>query len=464
LEEGHKETPNVLQARDIAFPCEAVPADPKMARLVGLYPQRQEGRWMQRVKVLGGVLSARHWRALGAIARRQVPATPLHLTTRQDVEFHDLAADVVPEVQRALQEAGLTGLGACGDAARNITVCPCSGTRAGLPDLVPLAWSVRHLLETAEGAFDLPRKFKVSFSACPEGCAGPWINDLGFVATRRGGGWGFRVMAGGSLGPRPGVGMLLADGLPADDVLPLVLAAVRFFAAHGDREDRRRARLRHVRERLGDPSFAAAMRGALDAARCERPWPPVPLAETVEGLAARATLVFPNGDVSPEAAEALADLAGAAGVAVRIAPHHRVVVFGREEAALRAAIEGHEALSPAARPQPSVVSCPGTRWCSRGIVDTNALADRLRRELAGTLPADTTVCISGCPNGCAQHAVAPIGLVGALTGADGRRREVFNLLVGGDLGRSGRLAAPLAARLRPDEVAAAIAAHLGPHR
>jgi sulfite reductase beta subunit-like hemoprotein len=445
----------VLESRDIAFPCAAVPADPRLARLAGLYPQRQEGRWMQRIKVLGGVLSARHWRALGAIARRLVPATPLHLTTRQDVEFHDLGAEAVPEVQRALAEAGLTGLGACGDTPRNITVCPCSGTRAGRPDLLALARDVRRLLESSEGVFDLPRKFKISFSACREGCGGPWINDLGFVAALKAGEWGFRVMAAGSLGPKPGTGMLLYDWLPAGDVLPLVLGAVRFFRDHGDRRQRHRARLRHVRERMGDGAFAAGLGRAFDAARRDRPWPAVRLA-AADGYAAQMALVFPNGDVSADAAGALADLSAAAGICVRIAPHHRVLAFGWDESALRAAVEAQAALRPAARPQPSIVACPGTRWCARGLVDTGAMADRIRRDLGNRLPPETTVCISGCPNGCAQHAVAPVGLVGGLAKGDGRRQEAYTVLAGGDLGRTGRLAAPLAARLSPDAAIAAI--------
>ena len=102
---------------------------------------------------------------------------------------------------------------------------------------------MRRTLEAAEGPLALPRKFKVSLSACPEACGQPWINDVGLVAVRRGEGWAFRVIVAGSLGPRPAVGMVLHEQLPPGDVLPLALAALRVFAAHGDRKNRMTARL-----------------------------------------------------------------------------------------------------------------------------------------------------------------------------------------------------------------------------
>ena len=438
------------------FPCDAIPADPAGARLLGLYPQRQEGLWMQRTKLLGGRLNADQWRALAHAARRFTPGAPLHLTTRQDVELHDLAPDAVPQLQHALAHAGLSSVGACGDTPRHITLCPGSGTRPDAPDLAPLARDAQAILEQTAGIWALPRKFKISFSACPDACAQPWINDLGFVALRRGEQWGFRVMAGGSLGPVPRTAMLFDDFLPADDTLPLISAAVRFFAAHGDRANRRRARLRHLRENMGDLPFADALRRSLDEASRERSWTGASFPPSPTGLEARLLLTFPNGDVAPDQADALARLADAR-LAIRIANQHRVVVFGPDEATVREAVARRTALAPAARPQPTVVACPGTRWCQAALADTCGLADRIRERFAGARDPRTTVCISGCPNGCAQSAVAELGLVGGLATRDGQRTEVYNLFAGGQMGRTPRLAGSIARRLDADQVLAAVA-------
>jgi len=438
------------------FPCDAIPADPARARLLGLYLQRQEGLWMQRTKLLGGRVNADQWRALADAARRVTPGVPLHLTTRQDVELHDIPPDAVPQLQRALADAGLSTLGACGDTPRNITLCPGSGTRPDTPDLAPLARDAQAVLEQTAGIWALPRKFKISFSACPDACAQPWINDLGFVALRRGEQWGFRVMAGGSLGSVPRTAMLFDDWLPADDALPLISAAVRFFAAHSDRTNRRRARLRHVREKMGDQPFADALRRSLDEARRERSWTGAFIPPSPAGLEARLFLTFPNGDVAPDQADALALLADA-GLAVRIANQHRVVVFGPDEATVREAVVRQPALAPAAKPQPAIVACPGTRWCKTALADTNRLADRLRERFADALDPATTVCISGCPNGCAHSAVADLGLIGGLATRDGQRTEVYNLFAGGQMGRTPQLAATIARRLDAGQVLAAVA-------
>jgi len=387
------------------------------------------------------------------------PATPLHLTTRHDVEIHDLSAEAVPVAQQRLAAAGLTTVGCGGDTVRNITVCPCSGS-PGRPDLLPLAAAIQRVLDEYEGLFTLPRKFKISLSACPEACGHPWINDLGLVAAAKEGRWGFQVIAAGSLGPRPGAGLLAFEWMDAEKVLPLVWAALHIFDVHGDREHRGQARLRHIRQRLGDRPFLDLLAREFDAAAGSRPWPTVVLPVAPDGPAARMALTFPNGDLAPDQAEALAAVAMQADVRVRIGLHHQVLLFGADTERLGAALRGRPALEAAARPQPHVVACPGTRWCKRALVDTNALANRLRAELAGKLPPERMICISGCPNGCAHSAAAPIGPIGAVAHEGGTRRDAFNLFVGGDLRRSVRLAAPEGPPLSADEAVGRLSARL----
>jgi sulfite reductase beta subunit-like hemoprotein len=110
------------------------------------------------------------------------------------------------------------------------------------------------------------------------------------------------------------------------------------------------------------------------------------------------------------------------------------------------------------------------------LADTCGLADRLRARMGDLAPAPAcepraearghldamTVCLSGCPNGCAQSAVAGVGLIGGLATRDGQRTEVYNLLAGGQMGRTPRLAATIARRLDADQVLAAVAQRLGP--
>jgi sulfite reductase beta subunit-like hemoprotein len=434
------------------FPCARIPEDHSLQRLVGLYPQRQEGLWMQRIKIPGGALTGDQWRALAGIARRHTPGTPIHLTTRQDIELHNVAPQNAAQVQRAVADAGLTGLGACGDTLRNVTVCSCSGVAVGCPDLGPLGEEIRKTIQSLPGAFALPRKLKISLSACPAACAQPWINDLGLVARKRDGRWGFFAAAGGSLGTKAATGIEVAEWLAPGDVLPLVAGVVGVFAEHGDRSNRKRARLRHFRERVGDERFREMILAAWAEAKAEQHWPETALAEPADGLAGSAALTFTDGDITPEAADSLARLTDRDDLAMRISSHHRVMIFARDGSAAAEAAAGQAALAEAARPQAAVVACPGTHWCARGLADTRAMAALVRSELAGDLSPEKVVAISGCPHGCAQSGVAPVGLVGGLATRDGRKSEVYNLLVGGRMGRDEKVAAPAGRKLLPAEV------------
>ena len=432
------------------FPCAALPDDPHAARLLGLYPQRHDGLWMQRLKIPGGRLTARQWLALADIAGQQTPTTPMHLTTRQDLEFHNLTGEQVPIVQQRLADAGITSLGACGDTLRNVTVCPCAGARAGTIDLMPLAAAIRQTLEGADGIYDLPRKFKIALSCGPD-CGQPWINDLGFVARHDDNGWAFKAVGAGSLGAKPGAGLLVFERLDPDDVLPLVRAAVAVFAEQGDRENRRRARLRHVRERLGDQAFVDMLTAAFKQAKTQPSQPAPVCPEAPVGFNGSLTLTFANGDLTPEAIAALGDLAGRDDVLVRIDVNHRIMLFGPSDQALATLVESHNALRDAARPQASVVACPGRRWCKIALTDTNAMADRIRAECE-YLPVDWVVSVSGCPNGCAHSAVADVGLTGAVITRDDQKADAYNLMAHGGRGRTDRLGQLIDAKIAPDDV------------
>ncbi|MHC4563179.1 MAG: hypothetical protein ACYS8X_10460 [Planctomycetota bacterium] len=448
-----------VSGRRALFPAQALPAEPGDQKLIGLYKQAQGGLWLQRVKIPGGRLSARQWRALAAVAREFTPQTPLHLTTRQDVEIHDLTEVGIPPVQRALQEAQLTSFGAAGDTYRNITVCPCGDMHADKPDLTALQEAIEEALTGFDGIYNLPRKFKISLS-CRPSCGQPWINDLSFVLSTRDGEWGLQAVGSGSLGARPGTGILLYDWLCWKDALPMALAAVDVFFRHGNRVNRRKARLRHLRERIGDEPFKALIDESFKTIKADRAEDGSEIVFPQRSLPHQSVLTFANGDVQPQAAEALADLADDDALAVRIANQHRVVLFAQSPEKLTEAISRSVALADAAALKTSVVACPGKRWCHLGLVHTNPLADRIRAELGDLLPAEATVCISGCPNGCAHPAVADFGLSGCLASEGDERREAFNLLVGGGMGRDDRLAQPLGARLSPDEVVETIRQHL----
>ena len=413
---------------NLEFPCSAIPAEAATARLLGLYPMRQEGLLMQRVKVPGGALSAAQLRTLADAAEALTPGYPLHLTTRQDVEIHGARPQDVPALQRAAAGAGLTTVGACGDTMRNITVCPGAGRCPESSDVRGVARAIGAAVEALDCVRSLPRKFKVSVSGCGNGCARPFINDIGLVAEAGG---RFRAVVAGSLGPRPGLGVEFPRRLAAGETVAFVVGAIRFFNTEGDRVNRGRARLRHVRERLGDADFIARLAQAFEAevklsGACAIAQPGAVPSTVREPL----RLHPPLGDLTPAEARQLADVVGTSGAALCVGFEHDLWLFGVERGALGALLGWLDL--------PSIVACPGSTWCSRGIADTRAAAKAIAKVLQPF--ARISVSISGCPNNCSHAAVADIGLVGRVSTVDGVRTECYRVLEGGGKGRTGVLA------------------------
>ena len=420
------------------FPCTVMPEDSTTTKLLGLYPQRQEGLWMQRIKITGGLLTAEQWSELAKICERHSSGTPMTLTTRQDLEFHNLTPDKIPGLQADLAAAGLTGLGACGDTLRNITLCPGNGLCEGTPDLTDAAASVRRVLENYSDIYALPRKFKISFSACRKSCAQPWINDLGFIAGAQNGRVNIKVIGAGSLGARPATGIVMKEALPAQDVPAFALAAVRIFNAHGDRKVRSKARLRHVRERLGDTAFLALLNKELEICRGES----LPAVPGINILATGYQFVtefnFPLGVILPEQAEAISTMMREKSISFRIQNHHKISVFSKNAEEAVRAIRAEPSLSGLPG-NADVASCPGSTYCKEALVNTHAAEESLRKSLPDN--ALGPIRISGCPNGCAHSAVAGIGLSGRVRkDENGNRVEGFQVFTGGGMGLTDVLA------------------------
>ena len=284
------------------------------------------------------------------LARQYTPEYPLHITTRQAVELHGIQPEDVPAIQTRLADLGMTCVGAAGDSVRNIVVCPEDGFHQGSWEVAGLADAIRTHAESLSWIADLPRKFKISVCGCLRSCARPWIQDLGLVANRDG---TFRVIVAGSLGSNPETGLLLYDSLEVGKVLPLVHAVLRLFHAEGDRSRRHRARLRHVREWLGDEAFAQRVEMLLqeEVAKQHCPIPRVSRVESETPLQFRLSL--PLGDIMPEDALELARAVEGAGAELRLGLEHDLFVFGATAPVLGPALAG-------LANDVSIVACPGS--------------------------------------------------------------------------------------------------------
>src|SRR5580698_9860877 len=216
----------------------------------GIYSQRQAGVHMIRTKVPGGLLTSGQMRQLADIAD-DFAGGKGHLTTRQNMQYHFVPLLQVPDVLHRLADVRLTTREACYNTVRNVTACPLAGVHPEEPfDVRPYARRLAFSFLHKELTDNLPRKFKVAFSGCPEDCIATGINDVGLRAVIRDGVRGFRMTVGGGLGPLPTESRVLDEFLPVERVVNRVEAVIRIFNVHGNRKNKNKARLKFIlRER-----------------------------------------------------------------------------------------------------------------------------------------------------------------------------------------------------------------------
>ncbi|HOQ05256.1 MAG TPA: nitrite/sulfite reductase [Anaerohalosphaeraceae bacterium] len=403
-----------------------LPQEPQ--RLWGTYPQKQEGLWMQRLPILGGRITWQQWRAVAELAERFTPDTPLHLTIRQDIELHNVRQTDVPALYEELDRAGLCPYGACGDSIRNITVSPGCDLHPDDFDLLPAARLLHQGLNEQTAGRMLPRKFKISLCGLCDNRGAPYLSDLGFLVQPDG---TFRVIGAGSLGPIPRTGMDLYEQVPAEAVLPLAAAALEMFIELGERNNRSRARLRHVRERLGDEPFRKELDRRFQTLFRRQSWPSMPLPRGRSGYRRLYTLQPPRGDLPARAALELARAAQSAGAVLRITLSHSQELYGDVPFPLPASLKPFADL-------PCVVACPGADSCPRALADAKKIGIQIQ-QTAVLRSARRQVAVSGCPNGCAQSAAADIGLIGRRKTLNGWQQECFDVYLNGGQGQSSLL-------------------------
>src|SRR3954469_2385524 len=223
----------------------------------GIYGQRQGGHnQMVRVKVPYGSLQADQLDQLAHIADTYSRGWG-HITTRQNIQFHYVQLERIPNVMRDLASVGLTTREACGDTVRNVVGCHLAGACPfEVLDISPWAEATfRHFLRNAY-AQRLPRKFKINFSGCATDCGQAMFNDVGVVAVTRAKEDGtvepgFRVFVAGGLGANPHAAQALEEFTTREELMPTIEACLRTFDHYGNRHNKLRARMKWLLDTMG---------------------------------------------------------------------------------------------------------------------------------------------------------------------------------------------------------------------
>jgi len=226
--------------------------------------------FMVRIRIPNGLLSSHQARTIAGLAERHARGVA-DITVRQNVQFHWVTIESLPEVLETLWSVGLSTTGACGDVARNITGCPLAGFDAHeFCDASSLALDLNSELGGNSEFYNLPRKFKVSITGCRSWCTYPEINDVGLTAVtrKRPGGveTGFSLRVAGGLSTDPHLGVRLNAFVAWKQVVPVVRGVAELFReSEVLRQNRERARLKFLFLQHGwtAESFLAALQERL---------------------------------------------------------------------------------------------------------------------------------------------------------------------------------------------------------
>jgi sulfite reductase (ferredoxin) len=222
---------------------------------MGVYEQRTTGKFMVRIRIGAGLVLPFQLHRIAELSKKYGNGI-LHITTRQDIQIHEVNIEDTPDIIEGLLEVGLSSRGGGGNTVRNVTACPEAGVCPKEEfDVAPFAIATAEYLLQDRSSFNLPRKYKIAFSGCSSDCAFASVADLGFFAHKKDGLKGFSVYAAGGLGSNPAVAVKIEDFLKADEVFEVAEAIKRLFDKYGDRSNKHKARLRYVLARLGTEEF-----------------------------------------------------------------------------------------------------------------------------------------------------------------------------------------------------------------
>lgn len=437
----------------------------------GVYEQREEGAYMLRVRLAAGGMLPSQMRTLASVSGKYGNGI-LHVTTRQDIQIHNVPLDSIYAALVELYSAGLSTKGGGGNTVRNITACYDAGVcDQEAFDVSPYAVALTEFLLPDPVNYQLPRKYKIAFSGCPGDCAGAIVNDLGFIAKTRGGQPGFAVYLGGGLGARSRVADLFEEFVPAEQIHLVAESVKRVFDKHGNRKNRHRARLRFLIEQMGLKRFRELYKAELlqlrkehppdlyvrDLPRSERSIPEsgkppqdgfaewrknnsVSQKQTGYYLVQIPLLL---GDIAADTLEKLSHITEAYGEGmVRTTQWQNMVIRWVHESELPALHQELNDLGLAAMPAPilrNTVACAGASTCKLGICLSRGLAQAVIKEMSrDDLDLDKlgemNINISGCPNSCGRHPIGHIGLSGAARRIEGRLVPYYRIQLGGRLG------------------------------
>ncbi len=431
----------------------------KYLSAMGIYEEKQADSYMLRIRIPAGVITAE---LLDKILNLAVSYgnKPIHFTTRQDIQIHNLSITNTVDLIEKLLEINLIAKGTGGNTVRNIVCSPLSGVSLDEAfDVTEYALKAANLLSNESESYTLPRKFKVGFSNSPSDTANATISDLGFIAKIKDGQKGFELYGAGGLGKNSAAAIKLEDFIPANEFLYYLIAMKKLFNEEGDRNNRNKARLRHVLARLGQEEFKNKYNKKLIEIKKQYKF------ENIDPISSESFKHSPaeyltdnrqlfrqkqkdlysvyihpeNGTINTDNLDKIMEFIKNLDYEPSIRLSNTQGFFVRD---LR--LSASEELVNLVSEYTSrfnidnSISCVGSEVCKTGICKSAELLSTIREkfktvktEIKSQLPK---AYISGCPNSCGLHQIGKIGFAGKIKKGETGVIPVYTVCLGGNTG------------------------------
>lgn len=441
-------------------------------RWMGLYTQREQGydgswtgdeniekieakHFMMRVRTDGKALSAQAIRTLGQVSTEFARDTA-DISDRENLQYHWIRIEDVPEIWRRLESVGLQTTEACGDCPRGIHGSPLAGD--SLEEVLDPSPAIDEILRRAlnnpEYA-NLPRKFKTSISGLQD--VSHETHDVAFVGVHHPEhGPGMDLWVGGGLSTNPMLAQRLGAWVPLDEVPDVWEAVTALFRDYGYRRMRAKARIKFLVKDWGVERFRDVLETEYLNRRLIDGPAPEPLKQPIDHVGVQRIKNGRNavgvaavaGRVTGTILSAVADLMEQAGSdRARFTPYQKLVILDVPDDKVDELVAGLDALGLPSRPSSwrrNLMACTGIEFCKLSFAETRVRAQSLVPELEqrlsdvnAKLDVPIAVHLNGCPNSCARIQVADIGFKGQwIDDGEGNSVEGFQVHLGGGLGEA----------------------------
>ncbi len=427
---------------------ESIPVEERdRLKWAGVFFRRQTpGRFMMRVRMTNGFSNSDQFRALADISDGYGKSFG-DLTTRQQMQLREFGIDDVPVIWELLRKVGLVSLQTGMDNIRTVVGCPVAGlTPSELLDGSRVAHEFTEMFVGNSDYTNLPRKFNVAITGCLDNCIHTSNQDVALTpAVRDVDGSevaGFNVAAGGKMGSGGYTSNTPLDLFVTREEAAEICGHIALgFRDHGSREARNKTRLAFLIAEWGAARFRAEIEARAGRTLLRAGKEAVNPGDTdhvgmfpqnVPGLN-YVGLNVPVGRITSDQMRQVARLADTYGNGdIRITTGQNLIIPNVPDAIL-ASLEAEPLLATFSHRPSGVmrgtISCTGIDYCHFSLIETKERAVETAQALEqrGIRPEKLSLFWSGCANGCANHALADIGLVGKRVRVEGEILEAVDV-------------------------------------